>query len=82
MNSSNDWKHKSWFSSIYNCELSVHAYVLKGIDALLKEPCSAHLISVGTAFHIEQIKSDWFIIDFEVNFPVGASILSIKENGS
>lgn len=63
MNSSNDWKCKSWFSFIYSYELSVHAYVLKGIDALLKEPYRAHLISVGTAFHIEQIKSDWFIID-------------------
>lgn len=82
MNSSSDWKRKSWFSFICSYELSVHAYVLKSIAALLKEHYTAHLISVGCVFYIEQIKSDWFITDFEINFPVSAGILPINEKGS
>lgn len=82
VNSSNDWKHKSWFSFIYNSKLSVHAYVLKSIDALLKEHSTAHLISVGCAFYREQIKSDWFITDLEINFPVCAGTVPTNEKGS
>lgn len=82
MNSSSHWKHKSWFSFIYSYGLSIHAYVLKSIDALSKEHYTAHLINVGGVFYIEQIKSGWFIIDFEINFPAGAGTLPINEKGS
>lgn len=82
MNPTSDQKHKSWFYFTYSYELSVHAYVLKNIDALLKEHYTAHLINVGCVFYIEQIKSDWFITDFEINFPVSAGTLPINEKGS
>lgn len=72
---------KLWFY-INSYELSVHAYVLKSIDALLKEHSTAHLISVGCVFYTEQIKSDWFITDFDINFPVGVGMLPINEKES
>lgn len=54
--------------------------MLKSIDALSKEHYTAHLIN--GVFYVEQIKSGWFIIGFEINFPVSAGTLPINEKGS